>query len=228
MHSPDAPPFNPLPTAVIVLAGTIFGIEVLFWLSKSGLLGGSAGGDEWRIMALQRFAFSGEIFDMMVEADQWPPQQVMRFLTYPFVHVSFMQMIFVVVFVLALGKMVGESFSNLAVFTVFFGASIFGALVYALVLNDPRWLVGGFPGAYGLIGAYTLILWVGYGVTGENQMRAFTLIGILMGIQLVFGLFLSSSNDWLADLAGFGAGFAIAGLAAPGSFSRLLAKLRRR
>ena len=55
------------------------------------------------------------------------------------------------VFVLALGKMVGETFSQTAVVAVFFGAGIAGALAYGLLLDNPYPLLGGYPGAYGLI-----------------------------------------------------------------------------
>lgn len=228
MHDPDAPPLNPLPAAVIALAVAIFGVELLFMLAKSGLIGGTRGGEDWRIFALQRFAFSGDVFDWMVETGRWPPQHLMRFVTYPFVHVNFTQMIFVLVFVLALGKMVGEAFSNLAVLAVFFASAIVGALVYAVLLDDPRPLIGGFPGAYGLIGAYTMILWVGYGAVGQNQYRAFTLIGFLLGIQLIFGLLFTVGNDWVAEIAGFVTGFVLSGLLVPGSVGRMIARLRQR
>jgi membrane associated rhomboid family serine protease len=228
MHDPDASPFHAMPQVVVALAAAIFGIEVLFMIAKSGLIGGTRGGEDWRIFALQRFAFSGELFDWMVETGRWPLQHVIRFVTYPFVHLGFTQMIFVVVFVLALGKLVGEVISEAAVLVTFFAASIVGALVYALLLNDPRPLAGGFPGAFGLIGGYTFILWVGYGAAGQNQLRAFTLIGFLLGIQLIFGLFFTVGNDWVAEVAGFVTGFALSPLLVPGGFARLLARLHAR
>ena len=228
MHDPDASPFHAMPQVVVALAATIFGVEVLFMIAKSGLIGGTRGGEDWRIFALQRFAFSGELFDWMVETGRWPLQHVIRFVTYPFVHLGFTQMIFVVVFVLALGKLVGEVISQAAVLVTFFAASIAGALVYALLLDDPRPLAGGFPGAFGLIGGYTFILWVGYGAAGQNQLRAFTLIGFLLAIQLIFGLFFTVGNDWVAEVAGFATGFALSPLLVPGGVARLLARLRAR
>jgi len=230
MHEPShaQSPFNALPPVVTALAAAIFGVELLFMLAKAGLLGGTRGGEDWRIFALQRFAFSGELFHWMVETGRWPLAHAMRFVTYPFVHVSFTHMVFVVVFVLALGKLVGEAIGQAAVAIIFVAASVAGALVYALVLNDPRPLVGGFPGAFGLIGGYTFILWVGYGAVGQNQFRAFTLIGVLMGIQLIFGLLFTVNNDWLAEVAGFLTGLALSPLLVRGGFARLLARLRQR
>lgn len=229
MHSdPDASPFNALPQGVILLAAAIFGVEMLFVLSKSGLIGGTRGGEDWRIFAFQRFAFSGDIFKWMIETGRWSPEHLLRFVSYAFVHFTFTHMIFVVVFVLALGKMVGEAFSSMAVLVIFFASTIVGALAYGLILNDPRPLVGGYAGAYGLIGAYTLILWIGYGAVGANQYRAFSLIGMLLAIQLIFGLFFEVGNDWLAEVAGFITGFGTATLLIPGSVSRLVEKMRNR
>ena len=67
-----------------------------------------------------------------------------------------------------------------------------------------------------------------YGVAGENQYRAFTLIGLLLAIQLVFGALFGSSNDWVAEVSGFAVGFAISPLLAPGGFRRVLDRLRQR
>ena len=221
-------PFNALPPVVTALALAIFGVELLFMLARSGLIASTQGGEDWRIFALQRFAFSGEVFAWMAETGRWPLEHLQRFVTYPVVHFSFTQMIFVVVFVLALGKMVGEVIGQAAVALIFFASSIVGALAYALILADPRPLAGGFPGAYGLIGGYTFILWVGYGAVGQNQYRAFTLIGFLLGIQLIFGLLFGANAGWLADLVGFATGLALSPILVPGGFGRLVARLRRR
>ncbi len=228
LHDPDSSPFNALPATVTVLALALFGVEAVFVLAKSGLIGGTRGGEDWRILAIRQYAFSGELWGWMAETGRWSAAHLSRLLTYPFVHGSFTHMAFVAVFVLALGKMVGETFRPVAVLVVFFAASLAGALAYAWLLDDPRPLFGGFPGAYGLIGAFTFILWVGYGAVGANQYRAFSLIGVLLGIQLVFGLLFDTGNDWVAEVAGFLAGFAISPLLAPGSAAKLIARLRDR
>ena len=82
-------------------------------------------------------------------------------------------------------------------------------------------LIGGFPAVYGLIGAFTYILWRSMSLVGANQARAFSLIGVLMGIQLLFGLLFGLNNDWIADLGGFATGFMLSFVVAPGSLLRL-------
>jgi len=152
---------------------------------------------------------------------------VLRFFSYPFVHTGFTHALFVSVFLLAMGKMVGEVFGGPATAAVFVASGAGGALVYALLLDDPLPLVGGFPAVYGLIGAFTWLLWMSLARIGANQMRAFSLIAVLMGIQLLFGLFFETGKDWVADLAGFATGFGLSFFVSPGGWARLRARVRR-
>jgi rhomboid protease GluP len=54
------------------------------------------------------------------------------------------------------------------------------------------------------------------------------LIGVLMGVQLVFGALFQVGYSWVAELAGFVAGFALTAVVVPGGVTRVLAVLRRR
>lgn len=220
-------PFNKLPAVVVALAVVIAGIEALFQLAEMGLIGGREG-IGWRIAAVEDFGVSDRVWHWMVENRVWPWDQVRRFLTYPFLHAGAYHVIFVVVFVLALGNMVARVFHPLAVLAVFFGASIAGALGFVLVLNEGRVLIGGYPGAYGLIGAFTFLLWANLGAHGANQARAFSLIAMLMAIQLGFGLFTGEFGNFVAELCGFVAGFLISFVVVPGGWKAILNKLRQR
>ena len=224
---PLQPVVNPLPPAVVALALAIFAVEVLLSAGARGLIGGdSAIG--WRTEAIQSYAFFAPLLEFIVEQRLWTTPELVRFVSYPFVHLGFTHVIFVIVFLLALGKMVGEVMGGIAVVMTFFVSAIFGALVFAGLTGDPRPLVGGYPAVYGLIGSYTFILWVNYGTTGQNQYQAFTLIGFLLGIQLFFGLFFGSSYEWVAEVSGFIVGFLIAPFVARGGLRRLFARLRQR
>ena len=218
-------PVNPLPPVVLALFLLVVGIEAMFWLGARGVIGGP-GAVGWRLGAIQQYAFSGEIFDWMVANNRWPVEHLLRFVSYPFVHASITQALFAGVMLLALGKMVGEVFAAWAVLAVFVLSAAFGALAYGLVLNDPAPLLGAFPAVYGLIGAFTFLLWTRLGQMGAQRSRAFTLIGILLGIQLVFGLIFGGNSEWVADLAGFVAGFSLSILVSPGGWRRLRERLR--
>lgn len=226
-HSHDPSPFNPLPPVVVVLSLALFGIEAVFNLGARGILGG-AEAVGWRLGAAQTYGFYPQVVDAMLREGVYPLEHLMRFFTYSFVHFSFTHMLFAVVFILALGNVVGRVFSGLALLTVFFGSAIGGALAYWLIVPDPLPLVGGYPAAYGLIGAFTFLLWTNLAALGENQYRAFTLIGFLMGIQLVFGVLFGTTNDWVGDIGGFATGFGLSFVVSPGGWSALMARLRQR
>ena len=123
--------------------------------------------------------------------------------------------------------MVAEVFGPVAFLAVYFVSAIVGALVFTVLTDGALPLIGSFPSVYGLIGAFTWLLWRKMSLVGENQFRAFTLIGFLMGIQLIFALFFGVSKDWVADLAGFATGFLLSFLLVPGGWAKLLAKLRQ-
>ncbi|KAG1715301.1 hypothetical protein GQR58_000266 [Nymphon striatum] len=172
------------------------------------------------------YSFSGEIFDWMISTGRWPLEHVQRFVTYPFVHATFTHALFAGVMLLALGKMVAEAFGAVATLAIWLVSSIGGAFVYALLSDTGVPLIGAFPPIYGLIGAFTYLLWLRLGQMGEQQLRAFSLIGILLGIQLLFGLFFGGGKDWLADIGGFVSGFGLSLFLVPGGWARILAKLR--
>lgn len=218
-------PVNPLPPVVAALFLVILGIEIVLSLGARGLIGGpSAVG--WRLAAIQDYAFSGDIFDWMWQNGLWPAEHVIRFVTYPFVHTSFTHALFVGVFLLAMGKMVGEVFGSVATLAIFMTSGAGGALAYAVLLDDSLPLIGGFPAVYGLIGAFTWLLQFSLARIGANQTRAFSLIAFLMGFQLLFGLLFGGSRDWVADLAGFATGYGLSFFVSPGGWERIRSRIR--
>ena len=227
MQDTNAPPLNPLPPVVWALALPIIAMEVVVNLGARGLAGGpDAVG--WRLDAVQRFAFSPDLMRQMIDQSAFPPEQLMRIVTYPVIHSSFTHALFVIVILLAIGKMVGEVFRWWAVLVVFFGAAIAGALAYTLIPGLRAPLIGGYPPVYGLIGGFTFLLWVNLAAVGANKYRAFSLIGFLLGIQLVFGLIFGGGWEWVADLSGFLAGFFLSFVVSPGGWERVRDKLRHR
>ncbi len=224
---PNTPAVNPLPPVVAALFLVLLGIEIVFFLANRGIIGGpeSIG---WRNAAIQTYAFSDRVFDWMRETGRWPAEHVIRFFSYPFIHVSFTHALFAGVILLAMGKMVAEVFGQLTFLLIFVLSGAFGALAYGLMLNDPIWLTGAYPSVYGLIGGFTYILWRSLSSVGANQARAFTLITFLMGFQLLFGLLFGTDNTWVADLSGFATGFVMSIVLAPGGWSDLMTRIRRR
>jgi len=225
VHPHNEPPLNPLPPVVMALAIVIVGIEAVFSLGAYGVVGG-ASAVGWRLDALERFAFSAPVMQWMLGTGQFPPEHLVRFVSYPFIHGSFTHAMFAGVMLLAMGKMVAEALGPVRFVAIFFASSIMGALAYGFL--DTRFpLIGAFPPVYGLIGGFTYLLWLRLGQVGAHQIRAFSLIGMLLAVQLVFGLIFGGSLDWVADLAGFVTGFLLSIVLVPGGWARLLARLRR-
>lgn len=223
----DNNPVNPLPPVIVALFLFIIGIEVLFSLGARGIIGG-ADAVGWRLAGLQKYAFSDEVFEWMRSSGQWPFEHVMRFLTYGFVHLSFTHALFGCVIFLALGKMAGEVYNQFALLMFYVCGTVVGALAFGLILDTEYPLMGSYPGAYAMIGAYTYLMWIRLGLMGQQQIRAFSLIGFLLGIQLVFGGIFGGTPDWLADIAGFVTGLFLAVFLIPGGLRRLRDRLRHR
>jgi membrane associated rhomboid family serine protease len=227
MSSPNNSPFNTLPPVIVALFLVMMGIELVFSLGARGLVGGPEAVG-WRLEAVQTYAFSAPIFQWMLQNGQWPTEHMLRFVSYAFVHGTFMHALFAGVMLLALGNMVGRIFSQVNTLLVFLLGVIGGALIYGLVVDSQVPLVGAFPGVYALIGAYSFILWVHAGHTGASQLQAFRLIGVLMALQLFFGAVFDGPPDWIADGTGFVIGFVASFVLSPGGWQRLRDKMRHR
>jgi membrane associated rhomboid family serine protease len=170
-----------------------------------------------------------ELLRYQLETGGRPFADLVRLVAYPLVHATFTHSLFAVVILLALGKMVGEIFRWWGVVVVVLGASIAGALAYGLLVPDLRApLIGAYPPVYGLIGAFTFLLWTNLARKGANKYRAFSLIGALLFFQLVFGVLFGGNWDWVADIAGFAAGFLLSFLVSPGGFARVVEMIRQR
>ena len=132
MDNRNAPPLNPLPPVVWALALPMIAMEAAVTLGSTGMVGGATG-IGWRVQALERFVFAPDVMRAMIEQGQYPLNHLIRLVTYPFVHASTTHALFVIVILLALGKMVGEAFRWWAVVVVFLGAAVAGAFAFMLV-----------------------------------------------------------------------------------------------
>ncbi len=224
----NAPPLNPLPPVVWVLSLPLIAMEVVLALASAGLIGGQQG-FSWRLQAVERFGLFPELLKYQWETGGYPLEELHRLVTYVVVHGSFTHALFAVVMLLALGKMVGEVFRWWGVVVVFLGSAAIGGAAYGLLVPGLKaQLIGSFPAVYGLIGAFTFLIWTNLARVGANKFRAFSLIGALLFVQLVFGLLFGAGWDWVAEIAGFAAGFLLSFVVAPGGFRRVLDQIRQR
>jgi len=220
-------PFNTVPPVPLALVIVIAGIELMFSAAEQGWVGGQMGVG-WRAAAFQDYAFAPAVMSEIFERGRGTPDLWLRFISYPFIHYSFTHALWVCVLLLALGKFVGEVYHALAFLMLFFASTILGAVVYGALSWQNTALIGAYPGVYGLIGAYTYMMWLTLERMGENQMKAFQLIGILLGLMLVYSMIFGSTPTWIAEVAGFVVGLFLAPLVAPGGWKAFLERLRRR
>ena len=110
------------------------------------------------------------------------------------------------------------------------------AVAYTAIPYTTAPLIGGYPAVYCVIGAFTYVQWLRASILGSGQLRAFRLIGFLLGIRIAFGAFSlvaygfdqATSWDWTAELAGFATGFLLSFVVSPGGWGRLLHRIRQR
>lgn len=223
----DAPLLNPLPPVVTFIALLIAGLELMFQAAEAGLIGGPPA-IGWRLAAITDYGVVTSVFDWMWQTGRTPPEHLVRLVAYPFIHASFMHALLAIVIFLAMGKMVGDVFSGLAVIVIFVVSAVVGAVAFAVLAPGNQALYGAYPPTYGMMGAYSWMLWVFLDRAGENRWRAFSLIAFLMGIQLLFKLIGQGGDDWIADLAGFVSGFGLAVVLRPGGQAILRDRLRNR
>ena len=224
----NAPPLNPLPWIVWALALPLIAVEVVAQLGERGLVGGPLA-IGWRVEAMTYFAFVPDLLRGAWSLGGWTPEVMWRFFSYVLVQGNLTAAIFAVVLLLALGKMVGEVFRWWAVALVFLAAAAAGAVVYTVALPSVQMpLIGAYPAVYGLIGAFTYVIWMRQVATGGSQLRAFALIGILMGIQFVFGMLFGGGYYWVAELGGFVTGFGLSFLVSPGGWGRVMRRVKQR
>lgn len=233
--------FNDIPPAVVLLTVMIIGVEGVLALAANGIIGGQDGVG-WRSEMIEQFAWLPVLVDEFFRLGGLPFEYWVRLVTYPFVHSGLIGAAFAAAMTLALGKFVGDQWSWWSIMIVFFGAAISAALVFGLIAPTNYPFFGAFPAIYGLIGAFTYMLWMRLDRLGANRWRAFSLIGFLLTIQLVFGLvakllaLLGMTQDpnpitlyvGLSEIVGFLFGLAISPLVAPGGWSAFVARMRQR
>ena len=223
MPDTPTPAVNPLPPAVIILFLIIVGGEIYVAGAEASLWGNF----DARINLIREFAFMPEDFGRAFSSGLLVPELFWRMITYPFLHGSLIQGIFASVFILAMGKFVGEVLGNIAVIAIFFASAIFAALGFALFTSSSFPLFGGFPAAYGLIGAFTFVLFSHTDGLLRQQLMAFRLLGILMLINIGFSLFQNGPPLWIAELSGAVTGFVSAAIIHPGGIRFMINKFRR-
>ena len=214
----------------IALAVLIAVPELLFFFADRsfGLL--DAGADELRRQAVVSFGFwPGQIHGQL-ESGSFGLNGLTVFVSYPLVHLSAVNAIFSILFILVVLRLLSGILRQSHCLMVFFGSAALGALAYYFLSGSDFPLMGASPGFLGLFGVAAAVAVMAGGPGGNPSIgrvgrTMLILPALLIGFEIVASLLFGGRGRWVADLAGFAAGF----LAAPFIFdvphSRLLARI---
>jgi membrane associated rhomboid family serine protease len=200
---------NPLPWAVWVLVLPMIALEAAFSAGEAELLGQPTGVG-WRSEAIRAFSVWPAYWVQQWDWGVFPLDLIWRFFTYSFVHADPSHLLFAAVIVMATGKFVGDAMRPMVLLVLFFGAAAGGGLIYAALSGDEALLIGAYPGAYGLIGGLSHVLWQRSSGPLRDRLHAFRLIGALLALQLAYSLIFDGSVGWKSEMPGFFIGFALA------------------
>jgi membrane associated rhomboid family serine protease len=214
-------PFNPVSPVVVVLVVAMVAVELLFQAAEHRLIGGPLA-EGWRVEMMRFFGFHKAVFDHILQGGKVEPKVIWPFLSYLFVSRSFMHMLIAAALILAMGKMIADMFSSLAVLVLFVACGLAGALAFGLMSKAGGFpLIGAYPVFYGFVGTFTWIQIFELRKQGKNILPAFSAIGSLIVLRLGFMLYAGPANDWAADLAGLITGFLLAYILAPDGKDRI-------
>ena len=213
-------PLNPLPFAVWAVVLAIAGIELVLWAGAHGLVNwaGSAG---WRAQALVAIGINPDLQGWMLEARQAPPEHLLRYLGFGFVHLGPLQAALVVVITAALGKYCAERLGSWRVLLLALSQAM-GGFAFGLIAQPGTWLIGGYPLIFALAGCYAGLIWISADDRGA-RIKALALVGVLLTGRLGLAAFVGGGADWVADLVACAAGYMLGQFLRPG----LVARLRR-
>ena len=213
--------FNPVSPIVVVLVAAMIVVELTFQAAEHGLIGGPLASG-WRVEAFRFFGFHRAVFDHILKGGDVTPNVIWPFLSYLFVHQSFLHMLVAAALILAMGKMIADMFSGLAVLVLFVACGLAGALAFGFLSRPGGFpLTGSYPVFYGLIGTFTWIKVFELRAKNERIWPAFQAIGMFIVFRGLFALYAGVPNDWMADLAGFLTGFLLAYILAPDGKDRI-------
>ena len=216
--------------AAIALAVLIAAPELLFFLAELpfGLIFDQAA--NLRGQAVVSFGFWPGQVEIQVDDGSFGFLDMFAFVTYPFIHLSAVNAVFSILFVLVVHRFVLGLVREVSCLAIFLGSSAFGALGYYFFAGIDFPLIGASPGYLGLFGvaaAIAVLIGRSAGESSLNPIARTVLIlpALLIGFEVIASLLFGGRSRWVADLAGFSAGFLLAPLVLDIPYSRLVAKI---
>ena len=219
-----------MPLVVLIVISVVGAVELFFQGAENGIIRGvdSVG---LRVTWAQLLGFRAAVFEGMLLSNNYPPEHIMRIVTFNFVQRDLLSAIIGLAIFAALGKHVAERFGQMCFLAVFLISPIVGVALYVLLTGSTGLIIGLFPAVFAMIGGYTVSQIETRRELGETILPAFSLIAFFMSIQLIFYFVFGASTEWIAEFFAFVAGFILTYLIGARSQARrkeMLNSLRRR
>ena len=200
------PFFNNVPPGVLILGGTIGGIEL--FLQIFGL--------EWRSAAFLFLAFFPLDFGTPYK-ELFFGQNLLMFFSYSFLHGNFFHMIINVAIFFALGKQIEEQLGAVNLILIFISTSIAGAAAYQILSSGSSVPMvgasGGVFGFFGFIKGKELIYRIRHNLTILPFLNLiFGLIILHIILVLLYPTIIPFQIGWQGHLGGFVFGLILASM----------------
>jgi len=189
----------------------LLGLAVLTALPELVLVAadfGLIGTGYWRSLAYQNGAFWAGLLH------NWRPNYIAQpytmFITYAFLHSGMLHLVTNLVILQGLGTAVWRRSGNIGFLVQYFAAILGGALVFGLLSNSPRPMVGASGGLFGLVGVWLYLNLIERRAKGRPVWPVFGMIAGLVVLNALSWVLQSGTLAWETHLGGFIAGWASA------------------
>lgn len=200
------PFFNPVPSVVLVLLAVIAGVEIVLRGGEMGLWGGPMALG-WRTDLIQHIGFSDTLFERLLLARDLNFEWFYRLLSYPFVSSSVREFLIGLVFIIAAGKYAGERMTTFTFAVLVVTSVVFGAVLYAFIMDDDQFLTGPYTMGFGLLGFYVFRQFLKARNGQISYLDAFKVPIFILTLDIVLTLILNAPLRTISRICALIAGF---------------------
>ncbi len=202
---------NAAPPMVWGLTLVFILFELVCQLSEAGFLL-----QEMRWHIYLRLAFFDLYFEAFRVGEAVPLEFYTSFVTHALLHGGLLHLFMNTAIFLSIGSILAHQLGTARFLTLFVGAAIGGALLFALLAETRGPLVGASGALFGFFGALKRWEWRWISASGASSRRFWgTIIGLVVINLLLAVSFQGAEIAWQAHLGGFIAGWFIAPMIAP-------------
>lgn len=200
------PPMINLPFATKTLIFIMFVLHLIVWYAPS-MLAVLPDNIWW----LYNFGF---VPLKMSDTSLFNPLVTLTPITYAFLHAGWLHILSNILMLAAFGAGLEKNYSARLMLFIFFGSSVFAALLHFIFdMNGTNPVIGASGGISGLFGAVLLMLKAQGGLNRTNSLMP--IIAVWLGVTILFGFMGAPDGSmvaWIAHIGGFLGGLGLMAL----------------